>query len=143
LGLEFDIFFQIRYIDDAGFEEFDILEVEMGFCRQDNVIVVDVDKDSLDLDGGARERDNQESRCKAKVAQGDWPEARIDPRSAVDRNPSPYLYLYHLGHLSSHPIEVAWKTSRIPPILLFQYPHLVDIDIPIPHEQGNQMTPID
>jgi hypothetical protein len=116
-----------------------MLEVGMGCCRWDNVIVVDVDKDSLDLDGGARERDNQEGRCKAKVAQGDWPGAHIDPRSLVDRNPSPYLY--HLGRLSSQSIQVAWKTSRNPPILLFQYPHLVDIDIP--HEQGNQMTPID
>lgn len=56
---------------DAGSGEFDILEVGMGGCRQDNVIVVDVDKDSWDLDDGARERDDQESRCRAKVAQGD------------------------------------------------------------------------
>jgi hypothetical protein len=40
---------------EAGFEEFDILEVGTGGCRQDIVIVVDVDKDSLDLDDGARE----------------------------------------------------------------------------------------
>jgi hypothetical protein len=125
---------------DAGFEEFDILVVGMGCCRQDIVIVVDVDKSSLDIDDGAREqRGDQEGRCRAKVAQGDWPGARIDPRSVVDRNPSPYLY--RVGHVSSLSIQVAWNTSKIPPILLFQYPHLVDIDIP--HEQGDQMTPID
>jgi hypothetical protein len=56
LGLEFDIFSQMHCVGaDSGAEEFDILEVGMGCCRQGNVIVVDVDKDSLDLDDVARE----------------------------------------------------------------------------------------
>jgi len=147
LGLESDIFFQIHYDGvDAGSEEFDRLEVGMGCCCQENVIVVDVDKDSLDLDDDARARErrgDQEGRCRAKVAQGDLPGARIDPRSVVGRNPS--LYPYHVGRLSSHSIQVAWKTSKIHSMLLFQYPQLVDMDddLDIPHEHGNQLTPFD
>jgi hypothetical protein len=59
LGLEFDIFFQIRYIGDAGTEGFDILEEEMLWDYVLDVIGVDVgmaNKDSSDRVVGARER---------------------------------------------------------------------------------------
>lgn len=139
---EYDVFPQIHDMDDMcfEFEESDMLGEETSWGRIFGVIDGYVDMASNNSSDIVREwTDDPEIRC-GKAAQSGWDDNRIRSSSVLGRFRHPYRD--DLGLL--HYLVQAACLSKIPVILLYQFPPVVDIDVVDLHQrQSAHLTPID